>query len=596
MRLRSFSKMRASIVVAILALAAAQVGCESKGGDDKLPLTGPQSIQITGQDGALLVLWTKVADAQGIAATYGLWYGTTDDVGSAQQLEGDGAPVVSGNLVQATISGLTNGTTYYVWVKAFFGDLGESSFSPVQAGIPVPTPEAPTDVVATTGETLIDLTWTAPTYAFTYQVAYSKTDNGDTPPSSATVKTVSEPRSMVTGLTNGTTYYFWVRAGNTNGQSSYVKTSAVPTAATNLPAVPGPLVTSVGNKRIEVSWNAVPWATSYELYYGTTDDSASATLASTVAPSSGTVTAMIAGLTNGTAYYVWVKAVNSLGASAFSASATGTPQPAATPVDYSNFSFALGEASADYIFAEELPLSPFSQSGRVWDRLTRVKETALGDLFTDGAAWYVREKHPEQNIDFVFLNGGYIDNAILKGTVSVGTILGITDADSRAFTLVAITLSGAKVKELFDVAATVTHTGRGGPAQTKAWAIVSKEIHYTITYPTVPDGIPNQSWPQSSADAEPYYHGVIKADTLKFNGDAIDDARSYRILTTSEIADGVNGYLTFPTAGTDKVVIPTPFWHAVAEYIYEFGRITPQLDGRIVIEGGVPLGPSGYTP
>ena len=89
---------------------------------------------------------------------------------------------------------------------------------------------------------------------------------------------------------------------------------------------------------------------------------------------------------------------------------------------------------------------------------------------------------------------------------------------------------------------------------------------------------------------------MIKAGTLTFNGQAIDDGRSYRILTTSEIADGVSGYLIFPTSGTDKAVIPVPFWHAVAEYVYELGSITPRLDGRIVIEGGVPLGPSVYTP
>ena len=438
------------------------------------------------------------------------------------------------------------------------------------------------------------LTWTAPPHAFTYQVAYATTDAGDAPPTSAIVKTVSDPRAMVTGLANGTSYTFWVRAGNTNGQSTYAKASAAPTPATAAPAAPGPLTVTAGNERLRVSWSAVPWATSYELYYGPGADPAAATLASTVAPASGTVTAMIAGLTNATTFHVWATARNSVGASGFSAGASGIPQPQTTPIDHSSFSFALGEAAADYTFAEALPLSPFSQSGRVWDRLTRVKETALGDLFTDGAAWYAREKYPEQNVDFVFLNGGYI-NAITKGTVSVGTIVGSTDPDSRGFNLVAITLSGAKV-ELFDVAANVTHTGRGGPSQTKAWAIVSKEIRYTITYPAVPAGVPNESWSQSSTDAE----------FLLPRGDQgrhphVQRAGNRRqpqlpILTTSEIADGVNGYLVFPTTGTDKAVIPVPYWHAVAEYVYELGSIAPQLDGRIVIEGGVPLGPSVYTP
>jgi hypothetical protein len=72
-----------------------------------------------------------------------------------------------------------------------------------------------------------------------------------------------------------------------------------------------------------VSWAVVSGATSYEVYYNTSDASASA-------PKWGEEPALpktvITGLTDGTPYYVWIKAKNSQGSSAaFSPKASETP-------------------------------------------------------------------------------------------------------------------------------------------------------------------------------------------------------------------------------------------------------------------------------
>jgi len=97
-----------------------------------------------------------------------------------------------------------------------------------------------------------------------------------------------------------------------------------------------------------------------------------------------------------------------------------------------------------------------------------------------------------------------------------------------------------------------------------------------------------------AADAEPYYRGVIKPGTLKFNGADFEDNRIYRIATTEELASG-DSYLRMIQAGFNREDTSITYWHAVAEYIYDAGSVTPAIDGRIRLEGGAPGGPLGVS-
>jgi hypothetical protein len=110
--------------------------------------------------------------------------------------------------------------------------------------------------------------------------------------------------------------------------------------------------------------------------------------------------------------------------------------------------FEIGRALSDFPFAEDMPPSVFfGAAGRPnTDRLTRVHETALGDLWTDAAAWYAREVLEEQ-LDFVFLNGSFIDNALPRGRIRLSTIVGMTKPDARTDKIVFLTLSGADLKK-----------------------------------------------------------------------------------------------------------------------------------------------------
>ena len=122
------------------------------------------------------------------------------------------------------------------------------------------------------------------------------------------------------GLTNGTTYYFYLQASNSRGDSDYSVYKTATPAATVPSAPTSPTVTAEGDQSVSLSWGAPTTdggsaLTKYRINYsgGVVDD---------IDPL--TTTATITGLTNGTAYTFSIYAYNTVGASA-AATVTGTP-------------------------------------------------------------------------------------------------------------------------------------------------------------------------------------------------------------------------------------------------------------------------------
>jgi Ca2+-binding RTX toxin-like protein len=292
----------------------------------------PAITSATAGNATVTLRWTAPA-ANGGAAITGYSVRAYTAASGAQAVR----TVVVGSVTTTAVGGLTNGTAYTFDIRAI-NDVGTSAASartsavtPV-APVVVTPPGAPAIGAPTAGNASATVRWTAPTAtggaAITgYSVrVYAGTAVVQTVPVGVTTSL------NVTGLTNGTAYTFDVRAvnGAGTGTASARSVAVTPTApvtgtAPGAPAIGAP---TAGNATATVRWTA-PTATggsaitgySVRAYAGT-----GTTVFRTQAVGVAT-SAVITGLTNGTAYTFDVRAVNAVGTGAASArSAAVTPR------------------------------------------------------------------------------------------------------------------------------------------------------------------------------------------------------------------------------------------------------------------------------
>ncbi|MBI5149483.1 MAG: fibronectin type III domain-containing protein [Candidatus Omnitrophica bacterium] len=176
----------------------------------------------TAGNGEVALSWSATSGATG----YKVYYGTSPTL--------YGTPVSVGNTTTATVTGLTNGTTYYFVVSGINAG-GESVRSNAMSATPAGLLAAPVLNTATAGDKQVTLSWAAATGATGYKIYYGTAPGvyGGTPTDAGNVTT-----KAVTGLTNGTTYYFAVTAYNAGGESvKSNEVSATPVSATLQPLI-----------------------------------------------------------------------------------------------------------------------------------------------------------------------------------------------------------------------------------------------------------------------------------------------------------------------------------------------------------------------
>jgi titin len=217
------------------------------------------------------------------------------------------------------ITGLTNGTTYSIKLKAV-NAIGTSGASAAVSATPATVPDAPTLVSASNGNARATINFTqgsdggSPILNY-----YYSTDNGASFSACSPIVTTSPV--IITGLTNGTTYQIRLKALNIIGLSDVSDDISV--TPLGPPDAPTSLVATPGNAQASIAFTqGFDGGSPITNYYYSTDNGATFY---TLSPPDTASPVVITGLTNGTTYQIKLKAVNIAGESAASDAVSATP-------------------------------------------------------------------------------------------------------------------------------------------------------------------------------------------------------------------------------------------------------------------------------
>jgi fibronectin type 3 domain-containing protein len=251
--------------------------------------SAPTGFAATPGDGSIALSWTAPAGAD------------------AFKVYRDGTLLASPATASYTDLTASNGVSHSYYVVAFKQNSAASpASSTVTSTAVAAAPSAPTGVTAAAGDTTVSLSWTAPAGATGYRVYRDGTLVGS--PTSASFTD--------TGLTNGTTYSYTVRAVKQNSPQSTASSPVAATPVAGSAGAPTGLVGNPGDTVATLTWNVVPGATSYKVYRD-------GTAITTTAGNTWTDT----GLANGTSYTYYVTALSGATESAASSSVFVTPVP-----------------------------------------------------------------------------------------------------------------------------------------------------------------------------------------------------------------------------------------------------------------------------
>ena len=325
--------------------------------------------------------WSAPSNGGNTITDYTIWYKVT--ASSTYTVFSDG---VSTNAT-TTVTGLVNGTSYDFIVAAING-LGQGASSTAVSATPVSVPGNPDNLSLTASNTIIIVSWSAPTStggsAITdYLVEYRSSGGSFTTFADGTSTATG---TTITSLTNGTEYGVRISAINASGTST--ASSIVSTTPYTVPAPPEGLTGNSTTSTVSLTWTASSTngsaITDYVVEYKIAASSTYTTFSDGV--SSATSTTII-GLIEATSYDFRVSAVNAAGTSSVSTGFTTNTE--ALPITLASAPqnlIASTTAEGQVLLTWDTPTNTGGASISDYQVEYRNRSTSTYQIFSDGVS------------------------------------------------------------------------------------------------------------------------------------------------------------------------------------------------------------------
>ena len=207
------------------------------------PPAAPTGLTATPGDEQALLRWTRPASDGGRAIT-------------RYEYEQDGSGIwisTGGTATSYLVIGLNNRQSYTFRVRAANSIGSGAATGPSERVTPAKAPDAPTGLRADPGDRQVELTWTAPASDGGSMITGYEYEQDDSGIWNSTQST--DLRHTVTGLVNGQSYRFRVRALNDVGEGAESAASASVAPATQAD-VPTGLSALAGDEYVDLDWTA----------------------------------------------------------------------------------------------------------------------------------------------------------------------------------------------------------------------------------------------------------------------------------------------------------------------------------------------------